>query len=75
MIGYLSYNHSSVFLASREVTVTEERLSEVMYFCRDSLRLASTMSSLLLGSLFIISKRVFLRMGFSLSPRTLNSSA
>lgn len=62
-----------VRLPVREVTVRVLLLSVVMYFCRDSLRFASSKSNLFVGSLFIISKRVFLRMGFSFSPRTLNS--
>lgn len=62
-----------VRLPVRDVTVSVLLLSVVMYFWRDSLRLAYSRSSLFVGSLFIISNRVFFRMGFSFSPRTLNS--
>lgn len=68
------YHSSWVFLTILVVVVTDPLLSEVIYFCKDSLRLASPSSNLFVGSLFIISKRVFLRIGFSLSPLTLNSS-
>lgn len=70
-------NHSSFFLSYLLVAVVVVVValpSAVMYFCKESLRLAYTNSNLLLAYLFIISNRVFLRMGLSLSPRTLNST-
>ena len=68
------HNHSSLRRWYRWVVVILLLPSVVIYFCNESRRLASIKSKRLLGSLFIISNKVFLRIGFNLSPRTLNST-
>lgn len=60
-------------MATRE-DVAPPLLSVTMYRCRDSLLLASESSSLLAGSLDIISNMVFLRMGFIELSLTLYST-
>ena len=57
-----------------ETTAQAEAIIADLEGAEESLLFASTNSNLLLGSLFIISNKVFFKIGFNFSPLTLNST-